>query len=351
AGTIDCRNSSHGYGLGLAPRSLSTWSNSEPHRNPQRPTLSLTLVSSRAWVTSSPGRPLVNKLYETDVTYIWEVEAKFEKHREEIEALVDEWRTSVQAHFVNLVEQVPDPNETIPGPTLTVYDSDSDPFINLSGDLKLLLRADSIFYTTSSSESQKRPSTYSSVIFAQGLTWSLSTVSPPSRTLSLGNIFWYPEAHEVARAILVIMGKPDASCLEIMGAPRSYTRIYTCGRCHETGPKNWEEIIQHYVEQKQKYSSVQNNLGSLAKQGIVYNDIHSSTPGTGLPMVKRYSEELQARITELREQGSDGLYACKVCKKIPSADEAVASQSSISRHLLDVHGVTKPKVDIHFAPI
>ncbi|KAG8742400.1 hypothetical protein FRC11_014378, partial [Ceratobasidium sp. 423] len=262
--------------------------------------------------------PLVEDLYETDSTPE-EMEARFEKHREEIEALINEWRDSVQAHFLNQAEA----NSTVLRPVLTNYHGSSDPFVNLSDDFKRLLRADSIFYTTSAGENQKFPSVYSSIVSAEG--WIPPSHVPDAplspKPLHLEHIFWYPEAHEAARALLVSMGKPNVSYHEIKGFPLS--KIYMCGRCYDTDGKTWEQMvyqIQHYVEQKQMYSDIQRELEGLVDHEIVCNDIHDPALNTDLPMIEYYDLRTSARIPD-GDEVLGRLQVCKVCEKIPSAGE------------------------------
>ncbi|KAG8727806.1 hypothetical protein FRC11_012421, partial [Ceratobasidium sp. 423] len=189
--------------FGLFPGSTRTYEVVDPHH--VFPNLDYAL----AW-------PIVKNLYEADSTPE-EMEAMFETHREEIEALVNEWRISVQGYFVKQAEA----NGAGLRPVLTNYYGDSGPYIHFSDDLKRLQRADSIFYTTSSSENQKSPLMYRSILCAEGLTWSSPTSPHASfpKSPTLEHIFWYPEAHEVARALLVNMGKPDVPYLEIRGYP------------------------------------------------------------------------------------------------------------------------------------
>ncbi|CAE6460771.1 unnamed protein product [Rhizoctonia solani] len=289
--------------------------------------------------------PLIKGLYETDWTSE-EMEAKLEEHREEIEVLVNGWRSQVQTHFLSQAVA----HDMILRPVLVSYDGNPEPFITISDDIKRLLRADSIFYTTPLSEDQKIPSAYISIIFSERLIWTPQTaqkfVTP--KPLNLEHIFWYPEAHEAAREILNSMSKPDVSYMEITGYP--LTHIYMCGRCHDTTLMSWEKMIQHYVEQKQLHSDVQKDLENLAGSGIMYNDIHDPALSTDLPMIKHHATQVQTKIMDVRDEGLGRFQMCKLCEMIPSVSEVVVSQSFILRHLRDVHGIIKPKFDEHYAP-
>ncbi|CUA77981.1 ATP-dependent helicase/deoxyribonuclease subunit B [Rhizoctonia solani] len=289
--------------------------------------------------------PLLKDLYDTDTT-TEEMEDEFEDLREDIEALIDEWKNEVLAHFTNQAAT----HGISLCPTLISYDGNPEPFVTIPDNIKSLLRADSLFRITRHSETQNTPRAYTSIIYSESLTWmsqnTHALITP--KALNLEHVSWYPEAHEIAKALLASVGKPDVSYMEIKGYP--LTRIYMCGRCQDTTPRSWEELIKHYIEQNQKHSAVQNDLESSDGETIVYNDIHDRALDTDLPLIKYYEDRVQTKIMDVRDQGLGRLQVCKVCDRIPGVDETVGSQSFVVRHLLDVHGIAKPKFDEHYAP-
>ncbi|CAE6473821.1 unnamed protein product [Rhizoctonia solani] len=285
--------------------------------------------------------PLVQNLYETDSS-VTEMEATFEENRDEIEALVTEWKDRIQAHFVNLLRDGCKDQVEVLRPAIVTCDDDLDSPANISDDLKLILRADSLFYQTRTSDLPKRPISYGSFLFLEGLYGSHSGYLPafPRPPPNLDHVHWYPEAHEAARQLLADMGKPDATYPEM----KSIGNVFACGRCHEDDRRNWDEMVQHYVDQKQLHAEIQAHLSDA---GITYNDVHSSTILTDRPMITDYAAKT---LENGPEAGSGYPQMCKVCEKIPAVGEVLVPEPVILKHLLNVHGITEPEVDEHYGP-
>ncbi|CAE6343318.1 unnamed protein product, partial [Rhizoctonia solani] len=239
------------------------------------------LVSTLDW-------PILNELYETDAT-VAEMEDKFEKHREEIEALIADWASTAQAHCIGLLRTGPQVRGDILRPTAIVYDDGSDPLINFSDDLKRLLRADSFFYKTRSfGYPVKEPLTYGGVFSSDSSRESsfvqqLSGV-PSQSSLNMDQICLHREAQEVARVILADMGRPDASYLEMTAVGANFV----CGRCHDADHMTWEQLIQHYVQRNEVYNCIQEVL-PLFNAEMVYNNVHDPELFTDRPLVKYFS--------------------------------------------------------------
>ncbi|KDN34642.1 hypothetical protein RSAG8_12267, partial [Rhizoctonia solani AG-8 WAC10335] len=279
--------------------------------------------------------PVVLDLYETDRTTA-EMEEKFEQHRAEIEEYISEWKARIQAHCSTLARQGPKVTKKILQSTLTASNNKSDPFANLSDDLKRLLRADSLFSTTAQFN-LGRPATYGSVLRFEGLIgthtslWAAMAKTPPN----LDGISWDAEANKAARELLASLRIPNASYLEMTDKS-----IYACGRCHDTKNRTWEETVYHYVLEKQQYARIQQDSG-LSKAGIIYNNVHDPKLRTKLPLVK-YS---RTQVPEELDQ-----YECKVCAESPALEEVITSEEKLMQHLSAVHGITNPIIDEHYTP-
>ncbi|KAH7332971.1 hypothetical protein B0J17DRAFT_677073 [Rhizoctonia solani] len=288
--------------------------------------------------------PLIKDLYETDST-VEEMEARFEEKRQEIEGLVTQWQNRIQSQLVSrLREGYANQGETV-RPIITISNDGPGPLANVSDDLKLLLRADSLFHSTPTLSNLKSPLSFGTIISSAGLSGSLSVYSSviPRPTPNLDNIQWYSEAHEAARELLADMGRPDASYLEMKGVGS----VFACGRCHDTDTRNWEGMVQHYVEQKQLHAKIQENIATMSDAGITYNNVHDSALLVDQPMVTDYATKA---LDVASEPGSSRLQECKLCEKIPAAREVTAYRTGIIKHLLDVHGIIEPQTDEHFAP-
>ncbi|CAE6427724.1 unnamed protein product, partial [Rhizoctonia solani] len=287
--------------------------------------------------------PFLKDLHETEST-IEDMEARFEADREQIEDLIAKWQLCVQAHFLDQLRQGLS-IQVEPLQTTNILTNNGDPFVNLSDELKLLLRADSLFYCKTSESSPNghtRPETYRSILVIQGLIGSSNSQSFSHDFLStpkLDQFLMYPEAQELARMLLISMGRPHASFLEM----EAIGRHFRCGRCHEVG-MSWNELVLHYVRHKNLYQKVREEPQQLTNDGVTYKNIHDPEIQPTRPMVKFC-------LTPPRIYGGViHLEVCQLCQKIQFIRGIVAlSKPDMIQHLLDVHRIKKPKVEKHHA--
>lgn len=181
--------------------------------------------------------PLIKSLAETDVPASG-MEARFKRHREDIKAHILEWKIKTEGHLAELLRQghVSDGlKKAAPAPVLSVGESEPDPFDGVSDDLKLLLRADSLF---ESIYSPKTPVTYDNLLENRSY-WSMSDPGW-GRPLDLSKVKRHTKAQEVARALLKGIGKPDACFLEL----QSVGPLFKCGRCRSDSTHNWVYMVR-----------------------------------------------------------------------------------------------------------
>ncbi|KDN44212.1 hypothetical protein RSAG8_05685, partial [Rhizoctonia solani AG-8 WAC10335] len=291
--------------------------------------------------------PIVNGLYETDST-VTEMEVNFEAHRAEIETLIADWASETQAHFIKMLRDGPDVQGDILRPTTIVSDDGPDPFINISTDaLKRLLRADSLFYKTTTPSVLRHPLTYGSIFSGEGFVGSYMAPFWPmssQMSLNLDHIRLYREAQEVAREILADMGRPDASYLEMKGVGPNFV----CGRCHDTNSMTWEQFSTTFNRTNYMTPFKRDHRVAVFRSGaeITYNNVHNPALNTDRPMVKYFSV---GDADDEADDWSSRPQVCKLCERIPAAREVCAFETTILRHLRDVHGITKPKADEHYA--
>ncbi|CAE7117220.1 unnamed protein product [Rhizoctonia solani] len=237
------------------------------------------------------------------------MEARFEADREQIKECIATWQSSVQAHFLDQLEVRQGLNIQVePLQTTNIITTDGDPFVDLSDELKLLLRADSLFYykdSESSPTGHTQPETYRSILVTQGLI-ELSNLQTFShdvlRTPELDQFLPYPEAQEIARMLLVL----------------------------------------HYVRHRRLYLKVQEESQQLTDDGVIYNDIHSPEIQPSRPMTKFC-------LVPPINYGRALLEVCRLCRKIEVIRGTVTtSRPEMVQHLLDVHGIRKPKVKEHY---
>ncbi|KAG8681721.1 hypothetical protein FRC11_000741 [Ceratobasidium sp. 423] len=280
--------------------------------------------------------PIILDLHDTDRP-VAEMEAKFEQHREEIEGYITEWRNHVQSHFIKLAREGPKVGKKVLQSTSIVRNNKSDPFAKLSDDVKRLLRADSFFNTTSLL-GLGRPLSYGPILRTEALSEALGfTAAASSSALpNLDHIRWDPEANKAARELLTSVGKSNASYLEMTDKP-----IYACGRCHDTKPKTWEQMVEHYVDQKRQYERVQEDIRSSDSK-VTYNNIHDP---------KRQTKQPLFGYAGVQPTDEPEPFECRVCPKSPIYQEVIASDPQILRHFLDVHGIADPEPHEQYGPL
>ncbi|EUC60909.1 hypothetical protein RSOL_375540 [Rhizoctonia solani AG-3 Rhs1AP] len=264
--------------------------------------------------------PILSKMRETDVS-IADMENCFQKQQEDIKEQIAEWQSYIPEYFVELL----DAQGKCSQPATGVDHPD------LSNDLKRLLRADVLFCNSSCFYGPKEPLTYDD-IFSSGLLIPSSGHQSSGGLPYLGNTVLYPEAQEVARLLLVDMGIPNASCLEM----QAYKSKFACGRCHDARLGSWTGLVRHYVEANELYADIQK-----ANSGITYNHVHDPLY-TERPMtIYRPPKVPHSALNQRRE--------CMLCEALPVKNRVSASKAKIIQHLVEVHDVAEPVAGEHYS--
>lgn len=179
--------------------------------------------------------PIIKNLNETEAS-LSKMEARFERRRGKIHAHISKWRLQTEGHLAELIRKGREDEglEEAPDPILPVKKSMPNPFDNISDDLNLLLRADSLFESTRGPLAT--PLTYSSLISSpEPSVYALLR----EQRLDLTRYKRHAEAQKSARVLLEAMGIPDASFLEL----KSVGPGFMCGRCHSDSMYTWEEMV------------------------------------------------------------------------------------------------------------
>ncbi|CAE6442498.1 unnamed protein product [Rhizoctonia solani] len=259
-----------------------------------------------------------------------------EEHRSELDTYISEWRDEARTHLVGLLCE-----EHMEYPELLQPPKNTDPnvFAGLSDDHKLLLRADSLFYANQGCAPEvRRPYPYNMAMSAAypGYleyptdAWGLEENEEPESP-DFNVIHRYTAAQKVARDLLVDLGKPNASFIEID------QRQYRCQRCHDTTPMTWTRIVEHYLEQKHIYAKVEKHALALAQEVIIYKNVHGRCEK---PMIKPTKPKKVVKVL---------VRTCDLCAKKPIAQRVVVPKAKLYKHLLEVHGVDKPKSGVHYS--
>lgn len=196
---------------------------------------SITTVTHRRLFPELPDLlelPIIKSLDETDVSAA-EMEARFQEHRQDIIAFISARAPRVEENMASVLRQgrlregLP---EAAPGPILPILRSNPDTFINISDDMKLLLRADSLFEPVG--KSAKHPMSYDSIIMASSFSYSYMRRDCPLDTTIFSP---HVEGQKFARAFLKQLGRPDTCFLGFEPAETQFS-------C-----RSWGEIVRNFL--------------------------------------------------------------------------------------------------------
>ncbi|KAG8710285.1 hypothetical protein FRC08_017369 [Ceratobasidium sp. 394] len=245
--------------------------------------------------------PIIRNLLETDRT-VEDMADCFEKRRHEIIQLIEDWGRRVKREWASILREgrkkdglALDP----PRPRLYESEADVDPFKNMGADTCLLLRADSIFdFNFKGRRSSAAPSAFTYDMLALHLSpGGRSSEGRNSGTLDLTDYTWYSKASLFARTLLRAMGREDASIVEFHAS--NNPRYLTCGRCGIAG--SFLSVVFHYVEEANKWESVQEHLPVFSRHGIAYNYVHDPESNNSKPLLgnKVSADEAEAIMEKL----------------------------------------------------
>ncbi|CAE7101851.1 unnamed protein product [Rhizoctonia solani] len=279
--------------------------------------------------------PMVQELYETD-TSVSKMEQNFIAGRAEIDAAIADWKTNTHTRLAEMLRRDQDVQSQPLTPRLIVQENKTDPFANFSDDLKLLLRADSLFIGVVT-RTRKIIHSYelATTQFGYGIAFRDGIMSKPYKPpLNFGRIRAYDEARPVIRVLLAHMGLENACIAEL----QSVGRGYVCGRCHDTKPKTWEDLVLHYMEAKEVFTRVQEHTAKLEALDVTYRDVHDPDAFSDRPLVK-FTSPLSGNITR----------ACTLCTKEPISHVVRGPEERIIEHLKDVHNIAAPQLGTHYS--
>ncbi|KAG8689389.1 hypothetical protein FRC08_010970, partial [Ceratobasidium sp. 394] len=205
----------------------------------------------------------------------------------------------------NTTNQITSP---IPEYTFTLGGSlEAQPFTSLPLGTQRLLRAD--------------------CIFMNGNTPNFYPDDFHGSHLHEKNLTYNPSAAKIAKALLALLGLPDATYLQLKAAGCAFI----CGRCNSSRRMTWRDIIRHYLDEEGTYAIAQKNprVRSSSVTYIFTHDIEVVDPNK--PLLSVASAEAQAKPNEIYH----GRHRqCLVCK--PLNINLYHRQEVILGHIHDV---------------
>ncbi|KAG9128582.1 hypothetical protein FRC07_000015 [Ceratobasidium sp. 392] len=219
-------------------------------------------------------------LSEREIT-IDEVSVELDARRSWIESKILEWRADIERR---LVRRFNDGARRLDdtGVTLTVGGS-TELTAHLSGDQRLLLRADTIFtepnvpsrvYIGGWHKPQDRslPYYYPSLEFDLGEVY-LSDSAPEDieQDIYFSQYQRHTKMEEVVKPLLNDLGMPDVARIELkVMKPR-----FVCGRCVGKRPLSWDHMVDHFMAELEYWNEYKDrNTLHPIRHPIVYKNVH-----------------------------------------------------------------------------
>ncbi|CCO36450.1 hypothetical protein BN14_10585 [Rhizoctonia solani AG-1 IB] len=263
----------------------------------------------------------------------------FAEQQSEIITSICDWKSDIHTRMAEMLRI----DEGVEGQLLTsrliVRKDGLDPFRNLSDDLKLLLRADSLFTSVQPNTQKTIIASYDLAVEKIGYRFAFRDGMPSNpykHPVELSRIRVHREARRVARVVLASMGMENACAAELNSAGRRYA----CARCHESQLLTWEELVSHFVKAQQVVARVHEHPDQLEALQVVYRDVHDPEVFPDRPLVK-YAPEQTPLAVPIR--------TCDICSKVPILYDTKGSEDKIITHIQDVHDIAEPKLGTHYS--
>ncbi|KAF8603161.1 hypothetical protein BDV93DRAFT_606992 [Ceratobasidium sp. AG-I] len=271
--------------------------------------------------------PVIAEIMEMDITPV-EMRRKLVESKAEIHNAVRVWRTEFETELAEVLKGQSGFEsdlviKTEPMDELGPLPEFSD---TMSADVRLLLRADSIFKAGESSTLLFYPRVALDLpVRGEAVikdSWSINTVKA------------YSHARRVAQALLGCLEMPNATYLSV----RSLGRRFICGRCHDRDPKNWDQMIQHYLRHRNLWYESEDHIERVEARGITFNFIHGFDFETTRPFVRLISQA-QAEHCKLPANVDNDEYMCLLCSVYGSFN-----LKQVRSHVRTVHEETIPEL-------
>ncbi|KAG8792333.1 hypothetical protein FRC12_006403 [Ceratobasidium sp. 428] len=227
-----------------------------------------------------------------------------------------------------------------PDGTTTTHISD------LSPNTQVLLRADTIFNCSHFCTS------YPAIIPAPAKTiHAVSDEKMLKERWSVKDITPDMEASAVTKELLTQMGRPGATSAEM----NAIGARFRCGRCVQTLPQTWEELVSHYVEEQSTWKQAQKKIKENSKSSFLFHNTHDLRHLNPKPFAHLMSPQAAADLTNEITLRSMKTMMCKPCENMGVEarylhTSEVGVESPMVHHLRDTHGIHHGAPGTHFVP-
>ncbi|QRV92643.1 hypothetical protein RhiJN_20661 [Ceratobasidium sp. AG-Ba] len=273
----------------------------------------------------------IQLLLETDRPFE-EFQAALDQTQLALTDLLVEWKAKVEKTIASRLPSDPAFSATINSPrepegeTCSIIPEldilvDSHPIDSLPLDIQRLFRADTIF--TCSSLVSVYPDDMQDSYESEISSWRYNG-----------------ELSNIARALLVNFGRPNANYLDV----KAIGSYFACGRCCTHSCVTWKQLVTHFYDEKQKMDVIR-KLDPIVNGTITYVFTHDIEPtDNDLPLAKLADDEDKeaARAASYLPKH----FSCAICLSLDRYN--YHTKPAVIEHLRDVHLVQDPEERKHY---
>lgn len=190
--------------------------------------------------------PIMKRLVKPNVSFS-EMGPKLTQGRAQLDQEILKWGNSIKESLAGSLRQgLDESGYTLDSPIVGTManSSPTNPFEEISLEMQLLLRADSIFVPHSyTCQSESPVLYYDTFICSIRQHFNRSGELDLKKPLNTIHFECHPIAPGIARALLKCLGRPtNLSILEL----RALDKRFVCGRCSDNKPKSWLGMVSSY---------------------------------------------------------------------------------------------------------
>ncbi|CAE6455649.1 hypothetical protein BN14_03698 [Rhizoctonia solani AG-1 IB] len=258
---------------------------------------------------------------------------EFEGKKSGLQDLITSWRHGLEAQLTAALPEDTQPPTFGASPfSVTVRTSGGVQSLNtLPEDTQKLLRADATFIVSPTTIAHSsKPHYYPHSFDNFG--------GEPAK------VVYHHHAHNVSRALLSVLGIPDATYLNM----KALGRAFRCGRCPQAMSTNrcWEDIVSHYLVSIRSWEAETQQRQVQTAKNFTYACIHDiNVESSDRPLVRMPSQEDLNTSPTLNNWS---ISKCMLCQSV-GLNARIHTQT-IVEHVRYVHLIEEPEIAVHYQP-
>ncbi|CAE6437308.1 unnamed protein product [Rhizoctonia solani] len=253
----------------------------------------------------------------------------FQEKKSDLQQSITGWTRGLEAKLTIALPGDTQPPTFDASPfTVTVRTSGSTQSVDtLPEDTRKLLRADAVFTTLPVTDySQPHYYPHSFDHFGGDIT----------------KIVYHPHAHKISRALLSVLGIPDAAYLNL----KALGKAFRCGRCPQviSVSYDWKDMVSHYLGSIRSWELDTRQRQVRSAKNFVYACIHDiDVESLDRPLVRMPTQE---DISALPKLDSWSNSKCMLCHRV-GLNARIPAQAVVE-HVRYAHLIEDPEVGIHY---